>query len=652
MVTPTFMDFFAFRCGWPRAGLACRATLVGLLVWLVGWTVPLGAAEPPPSASDSPVRLETQLYTLPQGDPSGRLVAVLRLTPAPGWHAYSADSTEAGQPAEATLSVGATRVPALFPPGAPRPDAFEPGKTVLVYDAPTSVFVPLSEAESAAPALTGQIKVFSCSDVSCWPSSLAVHVPLAGRTPDSLPPATDAPWWPQFLALRQAEAAVRAPTDVASAPGALSQVRQTAPAATSSADKETSAFRPRFFTPALEVSGLLKAALLAFAAGFILNFMPCVLPVVSLKLSGLLALCGEEGRRERLRTLREHNSFFALGIVVYFLFLSLLLSVFGLAWGELFQSSALLVTTAVVLFALSLSLFGVFHLPVVDLKVPATGRGHTRRGAFLTGVLATLLATPCSGPFLGGVLAWTLLQPLPVISTVFAAIGLGMATPYGVLALWPRLVRFLPRPGNWMTGLERGMGFVLAATAIYFLSMVSPRRLPMALVAMWATGLGAYLYGKGTTLSHSLARRLTVRGLAVAVAVAGLSLALIHPSAGEPRWVTYSPQTFQSRLGRENLVLDFTADWCPTCKFLERTVLTSKRLEQWAKRHQAVFMRVDLTKRNPETMDFLRGLGSQSIPVVAFFPAGSESAKPLVLRDLYTAGQLDQAMAEAFAGTP
>jgi len=201
-----------------------------------------------------------------------------------------------------------------------------------------------------------------------------------------------------------------------------------ATAGTDAGPQAAPAFVPRFFAPVLEVTGLFKAAALAFLAGLILNCMPCVLPVVSLKLSGLLALCGDEGPRERRRILREHNAFFALGIVVYFLVLSAILGVFGLAWGQMFQSPSLAVVVAVVMFAMSLSLFGVFHLPVVDLRLPTGGRRHTRRGAFLAGALATLLATPCSGPFLGGVLAWTVLQPLPVIMTVFATIGLGMAS--------------------------------------------------------------------------------------------------------------------------------------------------------------------------------------------------------------------------------
>lgn len=618
-----------------------------LVLWAACWlALPTGPARAANDAGQAPVSLNAQLYKLPGDDPSGPLLAVLELTPAPGWHAYSADSVAAGRPAAADLSAGNAPVPALFPPGEPRPDAFEPEKTVLVYDKPTPIYVPLSADESGAPALTGQVRIFSCSDVSCWPSSLKVHLPLADRTEEALPQATNAPWWPQFEALRQNGGTTPASALQAVADGPQAEVVVPAPAAPTA--EATPSFAPRFFAPVLEVSGLLKAAVLAFLAGLILNCMPCVLPVVSLKLSGLLALCGEEGPKERRRILREHNAFFALGIMVYFLVLSAVLGGFGLAWGQMFQSPSLAIVVAVVMFALSLSLFGVFHLPVVDLRLPTGGRRHTRRGAFLAGALATLLATPCSGPFLGGVLAWTVLQPLPVIMTVFATIGLGMATPYALLAVRPRLVRFLPRPGGWMTVLERGMAFLLAATCVYFLTLVPAPRLPLALVALWTTGLAAYLYGKGANLSQTSRRRLTIRGLALAVAGAGLALALFATPGAGSHWLPYTPEAFENRLGKKNLVVDFTADWCPTCKFLERTVLTPARLAAWAKGHNTEFIQVDLTNQNPRAMDFLRQLGSVSIPVVAFFPAGTGSGRPLVMRDLYTTKQFTQALNQAF----
>jgi thiol:disulfide interchange protein DsbD len=603
-----------------------------------------------------PAALETALFKLPKGDPSGPVLAVLTLVSAPGWHAYAVGPAESGQSARAVLLAGELPVPALFPPGAPTPDPIEPEKTVLVYQGRTPIFVPLPAETANAQTLTGEMRVFSCSDTSCWPSTLAVSMPLGGVDAAGLPPAEAQSWWPLFLALRNA--ALASPLTACPDPALTAslhpstQISQAPPAAPAGAPApETPRLTPRSFTPALEVSSLLKAALLAFAAGFVLNFMPCVLPVVSLKLSGLLAISGEEGRQERRRILREHNFFFALGILTYFLCLSLILGVFGMAWGEMFQSPSLAIVAAVVLFALALSLFGVFHLPVVDLKISSGGRGHTRRGAFLTGALATLLATPCSGPFLGGVLAWTLLQPQHVIMTVFAAIGLGMASPYGVLAIWPRLVRLLPRPGAWMQGLERVMAFLLAATCLYFLALLPPARMLPTLAAFWTTAIGATLLGR-MHLAQTAFRGAVLGVAALAVAGGGLAFALAYSPQAEAEWVAYSPETFAERLGKDHLVLDFTADWCPTCKLLERTVLTPVRVAQWGKRHKAVFMKVDLTRQTPPAMALLRALGSQSIPIAAFFPAGQSAASPLVLRDLFTAGQFEQAMDEAFGPPP
>ncbi|MHC1791328.1 protein-disulfide reductase DsbD family protein [Solidesulfovibrio sp.] len=626
--------------------------------------VPMAAPDPSQPAAPAtaaaeqlPAVLETALFRLPKGDPSGPVLAVLTLVSAPGWHAYAVGPAESGQSARAALTTGDLQAPALFPPGTPTADPLEPEKTVLVYAGRTPVFVPIPEAAGKAPALTGEMRVFSCSETSCWPSTLTVSLPLAGRDAAALPPAEAEAWWPLFSALRNA--ALAAPLTICPDPALATALRPTttvqaqpgaADAAAAPAVPQppaTPRLSPRSFTPALEVSGLLKAAMLAFAAGFILNFMPCVLPVVSLKLSGLLAISGEEGRQERRRILREHNFFFALGIVVYFVILSLILGAFGMAWGEMFQSPTLAIVVAVVLFALSLSLFGVFHLPVVDLKISSGTRGHTRRGAFLTGVLTTLLATPCSGPFLGGVLAWTLLQPQHVIMTVFAAIGLGMASPYGVLAIWPRLVRFLPRPGSWMLGLEKAMAFMLAATCLYFLALLPPGRILPTLVAFWTTALGATLLGRMHLAQNAL--RSAVLGLAaLAVAGGGLTFALAYAPPAEAEWVAYTPEHFAERLGKDNLVLDFTADWCPTCKLLERTVLTPPRVAQWGTRHKAVFMKVDLTRQTPPAMALLRALGSQSIPLAAFFPAGEAATAPLVLRDLFTAGQFEQALGEAF----
>ncbi len=604
---------------------------------------PVGAVDAAPIPA-VPVTLETSLYAL-SPDQGGRVLAVLLFTPAEGWHAYSHVPGDTGEPASADLRLEPTgaAMAAFFPEGRAKSDVFEPDKTALVHDAPTRIFVALPADLPPKARLTGSLRLFLCSKASCWPASLAVDLDLAGLTARGLPPAEGQPWWPEYGAARQTTARVAAMAEAAppSAP----------PAAIPETHSPTASgvkLAPRSFTPGLEVAGLFKAAALAFLAGFILNFMPCVLPVVSLKLSSLLAVCAHGEAASRHRVLREHNLFFALGILVYFLALSLFLWIAGLAWGQIFQSTTLTLTLAVVLFALTMSLFGVFHLPVIDLKMPATTTGDSRRGAFLTGVLATLLATPCSGPFLGGVLAWTLLQPLSTVMAVFSCLGLGMALPYLLLAAWPHLVRLMPRPGDWMVTLEQGMGFLLAGSCLYFLTILPPEKLVAALLALWATALAAWIWGRFTNLSQSRLHRTVVRGLALLLVVGATAFAAADRSPPAVAWTPFSQAAFESRLGRENMLVTFTADWCPTCKLLERTVLGPDTVGPLKKKYGLTLMRADLTGQSPQAMALLAALGSRSIPLTALFPAGESAHAPLVLRDLYTTSALEEAMGEAY----
>ncbi len=162
-----------------------------------------------------------------------------------------------------------------------------------------------------------------------------------------------------------------------------------------------------------------------------------------------------------------------------------MLGVTGSAWGALFQNKWLVLSVAAIILALSLSLFGLFHLPVIDLKFGSKNNNpHVQ--AFFTGNLTTLLATPCSGPFLGGVLSWALIQGPVVIATVFISIGIGMALPYLLLALNPGLSRFLPKSGPWIEFVEKGIAFFLIATAFYLVSIAVGSESLRILAPLWA----------------------------------------------------------------------------------------------------------------------------------------------------------------------
>jgi len=399
-------------------------------------------------------------------------------------------------------------------------------------------------------------------------------------------------------------------------------------------------FQPRVFQASLEVSGLASALLLGLLAGLILNAMPCVLPVLALKAGALL----RAGGADQAVRMREHMLLFAAGILSWFWLLALLLGGSGLIWGQLFQHSALTYGLLALVFALGLSMFGVFNLPLIDLK--AKGTDSPRLQAYFTGFLATLLATPCSGPLLGGVLAWAFSRN--ALGLVFTAVGTGMALPYLLFALRPELARFLPRPGPWLGISERLVGFFLMGLAVYLIFLLpGDRRMP-ALASLPLIAVAAWIWGAYCGPGAAARRRRILGGLTLGLLAAAVALGL-QTTTENAAWENFTPQEFRASLGKTPQVLVFTADWCPNCKALEHAVLNAGQMRAWQKRYGARFIRADLTRENAPALALLRALGSGSIPFAAFFPAGEKAHAPLVLRDMYSSGQFEEALTRSFA---
>ncbi|MBZ2171211.1 thiol:disulfide interchange protein [Desulfovibrio sp. DS-1] len=612
-------------------------------------------------------------------------------------------SSQASAPARAAAPVGTPGI--LYPPGREIMDPLSPGQRVLVYEGRAPVFVRLPQ-DHLDRDLTASVSLLLCSDRNCLPYRGGVGFRVDGAALGQLPRADDQPWMEQLRTARPgvqvasarlgedaATAGQPAPTAAGSgafpavAPAAVAtpaKGTQDAQGAQEQGDRVTIPFgkggrsvplpgmpdaqaaanategavsgslpgtihwnfAPRYQVPELEVSGLGKALLLGLLAGLLLNLMPCVLPVISLKLSGFVAVAGLGGDEERRAHFREHNLLFAAGIMAWFLLLAFILGGAGLAWGQLFQRPGVVMGLLMVVFGLGLSMFGLFTLPVLDLKAVGAG-GSGRAQPFFTGLVATLLATPCSGPLLGGVLGWAFQQPPEIMAFVFTSVGMGMALPYLVLAARPGLVRHFPRPGAWTGTLEQLVGFFLMGTAVYLLTILPDAWLMPALVTLLAVAFAAWIWGRWGGLDASPRRRTMVRLTAPALVAVAVWLAFA-PSAPPARWEPFEPATFRAMLGREPLIVDFTADWCPNCKLLEQTTLSSGAVSEWSRRYGARLVRVDLTAESPEAQALLRSLGSSSIPVVALFPKGLLSASPVVLRDLFTTGQMEQALLEAF----
>jgi thiol:disulfide interchange protein DsbD len=605
--------------------------LAMLCLILAGLALPARAADlPAPPAT--PLDIHTELFRLPADAPASvsgaPYLAVMTVDPHPGLYIYGHTPGGLGLPTVAEVRAdGGEPLPVLYPPGKAKDDPFNPGQTVFVYEDLVRLFIPLA-AVPASLELTASGLL--CSDTTCLPfeerRSLRFEVPK----PTALPEARNQAWWPELAAAKPGTAKAETPEPAVAAPS----------------EAPSWDFSPQAYTPGLEVTGVLKAALLAFLAGLILNFMPCVLPVASLKLKGILSGCVEGATDSPVHCFRCYNIWFALGILVYFLALSVILSSAGLVWGQLFQSPTFILVLTLLVFAMGLSLCGLFDLPVIDLKAP-TGAAVSRRSAFLTGILATLLATPCSGPFLGGVLAWTLIQPPLVIAAIFLCIGLGMASPYLFMAARPNLIAPFQRPGAWTSYVERVAAFFLFGTCVYFLQILPQRLLWRSLVALLVTAFAGWIWGSWTSLSHCTLRRCATRLLAVAL-VAAAFVWTLNPPPPTTHWQPFDPAELKARLGRERLLLDFTADWCPNCKFLELTTLSDGNLDKWAEEYGLKYVKVDLTEQNQAAQSLLEAMGARSIPVVAVIPDGAEAARPLVMRDLFTAGTMDQALENLF----
>jgi thiol:disulfide interchange protein len=594
-------------------------TLLAAALLLLGLGYPLHALQAPP------VVFEWELARL-EGTENDYLL-VLWIQPGPDWYAYSHVPGPTGQPtvAQVELLPSGEQLPVLYPPGQEKADTFEPGVIVSTYQGRTPLFVRLPDFTQERLEAEARIQLLLCSETSCLPvrETLAISQDLAASPP---PVAGTLPWWGLYQSLAKEDQAVRPETP--------------------SADGIIPDFKPRYFLQGLEVEGLAKAMLLAFLAGLLLNVMPCVLPVLALKVRAMFPP-GErdDGRRYRFRL---HNIFYSMGVMTFFTVLALLAAFAGMAWGELFQSPAALTVMTAVVFVFGLSLLEVFRLPFIPVgpKGPVLSRSIGVEG-YLTGILATLLATPCSGPFLGGVLAWSLFQPPLVIAVVFLSIGFGMASPFILAALFPAASRLIPTPGSWMIRLEQAFGLVLMITTVYLLSLLPSERVMRVLVLLWFLAVAAMLWGKWTSLSQSALRRRSIRAVAIGLAVIGLLIGL-RTTVAEVHWREFDQAEFVRMLGRERMVVDFTADWCPNCKFLERTVLRDKNLSRWKERYGFVAIKVDLTRENPAGTRLLREMGSQSIPLVALFPATGEGSEPLVLRDLFTTAQFEEALEKTF----
>ncbi len=404
------------------------------------------------------------------------------------------------------------------------------------------------------------------------------------------------------------------------------------------------------------VLGLLPALLLALLGGLVLNLMPCVFPVLSMKAMSALEAADHRGE------LRRHGLWYTAGVVATFLLLAgalLVLRAGGeqLGWGFQLQEPRFVAVVALLLFAMALSFSGVWALGgrfVGAGQRLTEGRGA--RAAFFTGALAVVVASPCTAPFMGTALGWALVQPTASALAVFAALGVGLAAPMLVLGFAPALARALPRPGPWMEGFRQLLAFPLYLTVVWLLwvygEQTSALGMAWLLAALTALAFALWLVGRRPAMRSPGFRRVAAVAAAAALAIAvDLPLSASAPppatagatAAGDDRAEPWSEQRLaELRDAGRPVLVNMTAAWCITCLANERIALATDTVRQALATRGVVYLKGDWTRSDPAITRYLARYGRNGVPLYVLYPPGGGA--PSVLPQLLTASGVADAV--------
>lgn len=405
---------------------------------------------------------------------------------------------------------------------------------------------------------------------------------------------------------------------------------------------------------------MLTAILAAFLGGIILNFMPCVFPVISLKALGIMRHQGDTA------SARTEGLGFLAGVIFTMMALAAVLLALraggtAVGWGFQLQSPLVISILALIILGAALNLLGVFE---IGLSLQRAGEISLGRGAFvrsaLTGALAIIVATPCSAPFMAGAIGYALVQPPAVSLAIFLSLALGFAAPFTLVSLFPAIARRLPRPGAWMDFLKKGLAFPMLGAFAWLVWVLAQQAGMAALAALLACAVivsfAAWLYGiaqrrRYQGQSYKILLAFTVAFFAVAIAPLPNVMKAGEAQTAAQRAenvspVKWSPQNVAEMRGHGKAIfVNFTASWCITCQVNDRTSLSTQAVKQAMARTGTVYMVADSTSFNADIDDAMNTFGQGGLPLYVVYPADGSAPKvlPQVLTPSIVVTALDQA---------
>ncbi len=664
--------------------LAVRALLI---ICLLCWCLPVGAHESAPvTSSRATASLVSEVDTVPPGQP---FRVALRLRLAPGWHTYWRNPGDAGAAPELHLELpaGASAGPIEWP--APRRVA-EGSLMTYAYTGEVLLPIEVTPAKMGPTLVKAHADWLVCRDI-CVPEhgDFQLELPSGPTVPSAqaplfaafdrqvpgpspwhavvgndgtlfvqgpeLTPATvadasfipDAPgvirdsaaqpltvWQGGFILALRPGKAFRAGDGLS---GILS-IRDRSGLETDVVLRAESGVPP----PRLPAVPLPRVLALAFLGGLILNLMPCVFPVLALKVVGLAGVGRGKASSQAVA--------YTAGVLVAFIVLGVALLVARAAgsaagWGFQFQSPIFVAAMAWLLFAVGLNLSGVY---AVGTGLTPTGHGLAARpgrvGSFFTGLLAVVVATPCTAPFMGVAIGAGLAAPAAVTMLVFLAMGVGLATPYVVLAAAPGLSRAVPRPGRWMEVLRQALAFPMYGASAWLVWVVSQEAGSSGVLATvagivllgfagWVLGLTQDSADRGRRIGQSTAVAAVLAALAVlsGIAVSPDATASAYESGAEP----FSAARLAAlRAEGRPVFVNMTAAWCVTCLVNERVAIKTEAVQRAFAEHHVTYLKGDWTRQDPQITEYLRQNGRDGVPLYVYYPShGQPTVLPQILTD-------------------